>query len=157
FPYVGSVLLWHTPVVALGLWLGSRFDQLPDILRRGTRPAPLLTLCGAAVYFPPALEMLRGHNVNTFALPGGEWVHVTAAAFLLLALSARWGQGGGGARLLRLLGGWSLQIYLAHPFVLILLDRLPAFTHAFPWPARLLLNVLLALVVPLLFAILAKR
>jgi membrane-bound acyltransferase YfiQ involved in biofilm formation len=95
----------------------------------------------------------RGDAVNTAAYQFGHWLFTTAATPLLgswaVALSrTRW-RGGVG-----LLGRYSLQIYLCHPLVLV---SVPVLLAPFGVRYAIVLSLILAVSIPLGFALLAHR
>jgi peptidoglycan/LPS O-acetylase OafA/YrhL len=150
-PYPGSFFMWYTPVIALGLWLASQVDRLPDILRCSLPAASLLTAVFALLYFWLGTELLLHRPVNSFAYQLIEWGYMTAASFLLVYIAYRW-KSGWSASALRYLGRYSLQVYLVHPLILLQLDRVLQF-HSIPEMAFVFVVYLAAAVaVPLAFA-----
>jgi peptidoglycan/LPS O-acetylase OafA/YrhL len=157
-PYVGSWLLWYTPTVLLGLWLASQQHRLPQIVRRGMIWSLFGACVGLAVYLPLALAVLRGNPVNTFLYQVANWLYTGCVSFVLLSVAWwlsqqawRWVEG------VRLLGRYSLQIYLLHPLVISELSRWEAFPE--PLGARFALPIYLmtALLLPLVAALLLSR
>jgi peptidoglycan/LPS O-acetylase OafA/YrhL len=154
-PYPGSFVLWHLPAIALGLYLASRLELLPRLLRLW--PLALgLALLGLGLYLPLALEALQKRPVNTMHYQLAHWLYTTAMAFLLLALAHRLAQ----TRwrpLLVFLGRYSLQIYLLHPMVVRLLEKNPTFPEPLGLKPAFLIYLVLVLGLPLLLAHLLDR
>ncbi len=154
-PYPASTLLWYVPAVALGLYVASRIEDLPRLLRFWPM-ALLLALVGLGGYLPLALEAFQGRPVNTFHYQAFHWLYTTAVAFLLLFLAHR--LAGGPLRApLAFLGRYSLQIYLLHPMVIRLLEREPTFPEPLGLKPAFLIYLVLALFLPLLLAHLLVR
>ncbi|WP_298631391.1 acyltransferase [uncultured Thermus sp.] len=154
-PYPGSFVLWYTPAIALGLYLASRLEVLPRLLRFW--PIALLVAgVGLWGYLPLALEVLKRLPVNTFHYQAFHWLYTTGMAFLLLALAYAL------ARTplrtpLAFLGRYSLQIYLVHPMVVRLLEKYPAFPEPLGLKPALAVYLVLALLLPLFLAYLLAR
>lgn len=120
FTLPGSTILWYLPSVMLGCWLSPR-RSLKQTVRSGT-PAALVALAlSAAVYLPLGLALLRGETGFAGRLQIALWIYVSAAAFLLLALSQRLARTFV-SRALRPVGSRSLEIYILHPLVIWALD-----------------------------------
>ncbi|BAW01699.1 acyltransferase 3 [Thermus thermophilus] len=154
-PYPGSFVLWYLPAIALGLYLASRLEALPRLLRYW--PLGLLAAgLGLWGYLPLALDVLQRVPVNTFHYQAFHWIFTTGMAFLLLALAhalARTPLRGP----LAFLGRYSLQIYLVHPMVMRLLEKYPGFPEPLGLKPAFAVYLALALLLPLLLARLLAR
>lgn len=154
--YPGSFVLWYVPPIAIGLWLAGR-GRAPDVaLRRALPWAAAVAAIAAVAYVAIYLRVALRLPVPRFSAQPAEWLYVSAASLLVLALCERWGRDGRAGDALRLLGDVSLQIYLAHPFVLIALDRLDA-AHRLGPAAMLVVYTSLSLALPLAFALALRR
>lgn len=154
-PYPGSFVLWYTPAIVLGLYLASRLERLPRLLRLWPL-ALFLAVLGLWGYLPLALDVLRRLPVNTFHYQAFHWLYTTAMAFLLLALAFALARTS--LRVpLAFLGRYSLQIYLLHPLVLRLLERYPGFPEPLGLKPAFAIYLGLALLLPLLLARLLAR
>ncbi|MCS7058623.1 MAG: acyltransferase [Meiothermus sp.] len=156
FEYPGSVILWYLPAIALGVWLAGQLERLDELLRRGRLAALGVVAVGLAFYLPNAVEARMGLPVNTMAYQVGHWLYTTAMAFLLLGLAVRL-SGSPLAPFLRLLGRYSLQIYLIHPLVMRLLERTPGFPEPLGFVPAFAIYGVLALGLPLGLAWLVRR
>ncbi|KGQ21610.2 acyltransferase family protein [Thermus filiformis] len=150
-PYPASFVLWYTPAIALGLYLAANLDRLEALLRRGLPWAGLGAASGLFLYLPLALAALRKEPVNTALYQAGHWLYTTGAAFLLLALAFHLSRGRLG-RPLGFLGRYSLQIYLIHPLVIRVLEKIPDFPEALGTKPAFLVYLGLALLLPLFLA-----
>ncbi len=122
-PYVGSIIFWYIPALGVGCWLGADRNLLHARLRRGIWLAVPLALVGIAWYLPLSMQVMAQQNVNSFYFQAAEWLYTTAAAAVLLCISYPLSKTKA-ARALAWLGGYSMQIYVAHPFFLSLAARL---------------------------------
>ncbi len=151
-PYVGSVIFWYSASVVLGMWLGSRADDLEAILQRWVPIAGGLTLLSGCFYLPLAIKTLAHIEVNTFAFQVGEWTYTNSASLFLLGLAVT-------IRLPERLSAWllyvgsiSMQMYLLHRFPIWGMDRLDFATPNLHTALYLLVATALALMPPLLIS-----
>ncbi len=127
-PFVGSFLLWHTPSVAVGMWLATQSrghnDYLLLLLQRGVRPAAVIALVALLFYTQPALKMLRHeNNLNTLPYQIAAWSFFSATGFLLLWVATRW-KARWGETALQNIGRNSMQVYLLHPLVVLAFTKM---------------------------------
>ncbi|RDI96433.1 acyltransferase [Meiothermus sp. QL-1] len=154
FPYPASVILWYLPAIALGVGLAGHLDRLEQIVRKRAWALGAVAL-GLVFYLPNALEARLGLPVNTMAYQFGHWLYTTGMAFLLLVLAVRLSQSRL-APVLRGLGRYSLQIYLLHPLVMRVLERMPDFPEPLGFAPAFAIYALMALGLPLLLAWLVR-
>ncbi len=157
-PSPGSVILWYTPAVALGLYLGTQFEHARDILRRAFPWALAAIILSLFWYAPSAFDQARHLHVrfDGAIYQGSEWLFTTGMSLLVMAAVAGVGEG----RLRNLLGYVgrnSLQIYLAHPLFLALLDKHPGFTFALGAKGAILILFATAIAAPLLLSELTRK
>lgn len=122
-PYVGSIIFWYIPAIAVGCWLGTDKHLLHDRLQRAIWLAAPLALVGIAGYLPLSMQVMAQQNVNSFYFQAAEWLYTTASAVVLLCISLPLSRTNA-ARAIAWLGGYSMQIYVAHPFFLSIAVRL---------------------------------
>lgn len=123
-PYPGSFVLWYTPAILMGFWLASQSNRLESVLRRGWLWAGLVALVGLVSYLPLALAVLQKQSVNTFLYQLSNWFYTGGISVFLLWVAHRLSQfSSKGVALIKLLGRYSLQIYLLHPILLSELAR----------------------------------
>ncbi len=153
-PYLGSVIAWYVVTVGIGLWLGSRTQELASTVKRWLPVTGILALLFAIAYLPYALDSIAGRNdVETFRYQIFEWGYTNAAGLFLLGLTLtiKWNP------LLKdwllSIGGISMQVYLLHRFPVWVMDRV-TYGNA---PLKLLLAVLVTLVVSIAFPMLVAR
>ncbi|HET6387087.1 MAG TPA: acyltransferase [Armatimonadota bacterium] len=157
-PDLGRSILDYLPAVFLGLWIGSQPGRSRKILRRGWPAALLLTTAGAAIYFPLSIRADLLHlPVSAAAYQWGWWDYTTAGSFLLLYLAYRLERAGRISSGLQYLGRYSLQIYLAHPLVLIGLDQIIRLHRSAGLIGAFFVYYPCAIVAPLLFARVIER
>jgi surface polysaccharide O-acyltransferase-like enzyme len=135
-PPISSSLAWYMLPVALGLWLVSRRGENGEMsgLSKYRYAIFWSTIASLVIYLPLSVLSMIG-PVNTFAFQLADWVFSTSASLLLILLAWRFVDGGRG-QWLATLGRQSLTIYLAHPFVIALLDMVaPHFRHSNAWIA----------------------
>lgn len=157
FTYVASQVFWYIPPVMLGLWLGLLGKEAGGFLRRSLLPASVCTLAGIAIYFPLAADNTRHIPVNTFVYQLAEWFYTTSVGLLLLSVCERLAEQGTASRFLALLGRYSLQIYLAHPFLLIWMDGRRDTLNALGTGGLFLILMLVSILIPLLLAEILQR
>jgi peptidoglycan/LPS O-acetylase OafA/YrhL len=151
-----SWIFWYVPPVALGLWLGTQSERWPEIARRGLVTSLAVSVIGGALYLPFALREMEGADVRALLYPISWWIYTTAMSFALFC-GALWLCEKPFTALspLRLLGKYSLQVYLLHPVILLLLEKQiePYFWSGYASAPQLLLIFLwrfcLCLTVPL--------
>jgi peptidoglycan/LPS O-acetylase OafA/YrhL len=155
-PSPGSFVFWYTLPIGVGMYLGANFEAFADMWRRWRLAAVALTAVGWAWYLPIALAALGGSRVDTFQYAASSWLFTTATSVALFGLcwqldaqERRW------LRPLRVLGQNSLQIYLLHPAVIAVLDRIQGFPNLEAFRGYLALYAI-ALLVPLAAAFLVK-
>lgn len=156
-PYVGSVVFWYTPVLALGLWLGTDTERIGERVQRGLPVAVLGVVLGFASYPMLNLQVLQKQEVDTFLFQVSEWVYTTSASFCLLWFVWWWQNSE--SRLLPVLsylGTRSMQIYLLHPMILSLLGKIHLWAHVHLW-VGVPLCFILVVAIPLGIAYLADR
>ncbi len=148
YPYVGSVFLWHTPSVLLGIWLGCQGERSGDILKEWTRAALAIALLALCCYVPLTVGVMNNAHVNTLAYQVSEWAYTTGMALFLLCLCLGLPAQFRGKPTLLHWGRNSMALYLLHYFPCVLL---PPHLLRFHLPPILLfvLDVLFALSVPL--------
>jgi len=157
-PAPASVILWYTPAVCFGLALALRFDRVQTILRRSAPLAALAVALSLLWYAPCALDqaMHKHARFDGAIYQASEWVFTTGMALLAMFAATRIGEGRARA-VLGYLGRNSLQIYLAHPLFLALLDDVPHVTFRVGVKGAFILLFGIALAVPILLAESARR
>lgn len=125
FRYPATMALWYVPALTLGMYFGASPGMFEGLWARWRVWIALAAGLALAWYLPVSLARLEGLPVNSFGYSAANWAYTAAAvlalfglAHLLAPLRARWQAG------LVYLGTVSLQIYLLHPAVLWLLERL---------------------------------
>ena len=152
-PFQGSVIIWHTVSVGLGLWLGSREEPLETVLRRALPFAGVATFVSAAFYLPLAVANLRNERIDTFHYQLAEWGYTNSASLFLLALATRMRP----VPFLLFVGVISMQMYLLHRIPIYALDRLVGLRHVLGVPLSVLLATAAGLALPILAAKLLKN
>lgn len=161
-PNIGSVVLWHTVPLGLGLFIGSSLPDWPRLWVRARVLFLALLVLAVVWYTPIALSTLRGSSVNTFAAALSGWLYSGTVALLMLGLCT-WLEGRFNLSRPRFytalltLGAYSLQIYLIHPAVMKVLEFLGK--HGLSFLERLsghVLVYLLAVLIPLGFGYLVR-
>ncbi|MHC9538129.1 MAG: acyltransferase [Vulcanimicrobiota bacterium] len=151
---LSSMILWFLPVVFLGLWLATREDELPELLRRQRFAAAAIVALSLCIYLPQAVAMVSRHPVNTCLYQVGQWFYSAGASFFLMCLVFVV-PGLGRSPLLKYLGVYSMQIYLVHPFVITALDIY--FGKTFPLIPAVIIYTAAVIIVPLAVAKMADR
>ncbi|HEY0074390.1 MAG TPA: acyltransferase [Abditibacteriaceae bacterium] len=124
--YPASWLFWYIPSIALGIWLAGQSERWLSIARRGWFFALILTMIGGWYYLSYAMHDAEGVDVRTTAYPISQWIYVSGAGFLLFCIAVLWSEKPRKFFLLplwRLLGRYSLQIYLLHPVILAVMSK----------------------------------
>jgi surface polysaccharide O-acyltransferase-like enzyme len=158
-----SWLFWYVPSVMLGLWLAGQSERWPTIARRGWLAASLLMVSSGALYLSFAIPEAEGNDPRSVFYPISQWCFVAGASFLLFCFAVLWCERPKKVRpstlpLWRLLGSYSLQIYLLHPVVLAWLQKVvePHFVTGFISLKLLILllgtRLILCIAIPLAFA-----
>lgn len=125
FRFPGTMALWYVPALTLGMYFGANdgaFEALWSRWRGWFAAAAGLALLW---YVPVSVAALGGAQVSTLTYSAANWTYTAAAVLALF----------GAAQVLAPLRGWwrpvlvylgtvSLQIYLLHPALLWLLERL---------------------------------
>ncbi len=119
-----SWFFWYVPSIAFGVWLAGQTERWVSIARRGSYFAVFFLVVSGSWYLPFALRDAEGVDLRSASYPISQWVFVTCASFLLFALAVLWSEKPKKSistlPLWRLLGRYSLQIYLLHPGILAL-------------------------------------
>lgn len=124
FQLVASVVFWYTPSIALGMWLGSQGERIPEILRRGAPIALLISLVSGGFFVLLSLKLMRHQHPDPFHYQLSGWLYFACAGFLVLWLAEQWEQRVKyGTRWLLYLGKNSMPIYIAHPLVLFFVKQ----------------------------------
>ncbi|WP_407540789.1 acyltransferase [Deinococcus radiomollis] len=154
---VGVLSLWYVLPLVLGTALGASPDRFTALWAR--RKGWLLAACGVAfaLYLPSGFAEVLHRPLNVLAYTAGNWAYTVLAALVLSGVSVELLRytsplGEKLRHLLGRLGQLSLQVYLLHPMLLWVLDRLP-----YPKPAALQVLVIvlytaLGVGLPLAFA-----
>jgi len=151
---MSSMIFWFLPVVSLGLWLASREDDIPGMLKRNVAAVAAAVAVSLFIYLPQAMAMVCGHTVNTCLYQAGQWLYSAGASFLLMCIVFVI-PGLGKSAALRYLGVYSMQIYLVHPFVMTALDIYLG--KGFPIVPAIVIYTVAVITVPLLLAKMADR
>lgn len=152
----GSVIFWYLPSVSLGCWLATRREDLRGIVPRGLWPALAVAAAMLAVHGPLAMALMRKQPLDTLAYQASLSVYAAAASFALLGVSAS-PLPGIAAEGLKRLGARSLEVYIAHPIAILLLDAWLHFPPRLPLAAAIVLYLAVCLLLPLGFAWLLQR
>lgn len=124
--YPASWIFWYIPSIALGIWLAGQSERWLSIARRGWFFTWLLMMASGWYYLSFAMRDTEGADVRTIVYPISQWVYVSSAGVLLFCLAVLGSERPKKFFLLplwKLLGRYSLQIYLLHPVVLALMSR----------------------------------
>lgn len=148
-PYVGSVIFWYMASVVLGMWLGSRTDDLEAILRRWVPFTGAIALISGCFYLPMAIRDLAQKEVNTFYFQVGEWAYTNSASLFLLGLAVTLRLPERLSAGLLYIGSISMQMYLLHRFPIWALDRLDFGSPSLHTAVYLIVATALALLPPL--------
>jgi peptidoglycan/LPS O-acetylase OafA/YrhL len=120
FEAPASTIFWYAPSMIVGIWLGLRWPQGEDALRRACPLLIVLALAGGGAYLSQALPTFFVSSVQNQVYHFGMWVYTTSVALLLMVLARAIDRRDGWVRrLFDALGGHSLPIYLIHPVVLV--------------------------------------
>jgi peptidoglycan/LPS O-acetylase OafA/YrhL len=118
-PYPSTLLLWHVVPVLAGVWVGMHLEQWDSVWKRLRPIAIALMVLGWIVYLPLSYQQVHGVPVNSHLYHYSYWAYTGGVAFCLLSLCHWLPQWSGWlARAFRLLGTYSIQIYLVHPMLL---------------------------------------
>ncbi|MCW5943026.1 MAG: acyltransferase [Fimbriimonadaceae bacterium] len=122
FPWPGSSILWYVPAIALGLWIGTNWEEWVRN-RRYTIPFALMAAILGPIYLVLEYRILAGLPIVTIAHSFCGTGYAVGVAGLLLRLST-WlvERRPGLAGLLGGVGDWSLPLFLIHPAVMYLLS-----------------------------------
>jgi surface polysaccharide O-acyltransferase-like enzyme len=157
-PSPASVILWYAPAVCFGLAMALRFGEGPRMLRRAAPWAAAAVAICLFWYAPSALDqaMLHHARFDGAVYQVSEWAFTTGMSILAMLAATRVGEGSF-RRALGYLGRNSLQIYLAHPLFLALLDDVPHITFRAGVKSAFILLFGIALAAPLLLAESTRR
>lgn len=154
-PYLGSVIAWYIVTLGIGMWLGSRTQELSATVKRWMPVTGGLALFFGIAYLPYALDSIALRpDVDTLRYQIFEWGYTNSAGLFLLGvmLTVKWNE-----KLhswLLSIGGISMQMYLLHRFPVWIMDRL----HYGDAPLKLVLSMLITLALSIAFPIfVAKR
>ncbi len=156
FPYVGTVVLWYIPSVALGIWIAGNAAHVDKIVKKAWPWALISVGLSASYFLPIAMNVLYKVPVKTAHYQFGNWAYTASMTILLLCIAVytaktQWGQK------IRFLGTFSLQIYLIHPLIINILDFLPNRIGVIPVGLRFFVYVGLCIAIPLTFALALKK
>lgn len=157
FQLLASIVLWYLPSVALGMWLGSQAERIPQILKRGAVGAGIVAVFSGAYFVSLSLASLRHIRPDTFHYQVSGWLYFASMGFLLLFVAEY-----GSARKVRTdwlvaLGRNSMPIYIAHPLVLYYMKQLYHAETLKGIVLTILLYTLTTIGVPLFLAWLASK
>ncbi len=148
YPYVGSVFLWHTPSILLGIWMGCQGERTGDILKGWMWRALAVALIALCCYVPLTVGVMNNAHINTFYFQVSEWTYTTGMALFLLCLCFRLPAQFTAKPILLYWGRNSMALYLLHYFPCVLLPLHLTRFHIPPVPL-FIVDVLFALFVPL--------
>ena len=158
-----SWLFWYVPSITFGMWLATQTERWLSIARRGWIFAFIFLLTSGAWYLPFDLLEAQGIDQRSMLFPISQWIFVSSASFLLFCLAVLWCERPKSlltftVPLWRILGRYSLQIYLLHPGILAAQQRIiePHFISGMVSLKILILlfitRLILCIAVPLLVA-----
>jgi peptidoglycan/LPS O-acetylase OafA/YrhL len=164
--YPASWLFWYIPSIALGIWLAGQSERWLSIARRGWFFALVLTMTGGWYYLSYAMRDAEGFDERTVAYPISQWIYVSGAGLLLFCIAVLWSEKPRKFFLLplwRLLGRYSLQIYLLHPVILAVMSKeiekhfISGFISAKLLVVLFIVRLIACIAVPLFFARLFEK
>jgi len=157
-PSPGSVILWYTPAVVMGVYLGTRFEESRKTLRNALPWACAAAALSLIWYAPSAFDQARHLHArfDGAIYQGSEWLYTTGMALVVMAAVTPVGEGRIKS-ILGYLGRNSLQIYLAHPLFLAVLDKHPGITFAVGAKGAIVILFAVAIAVPVVVTELARK
>ena len=155
--FPASTVLWYLAPVIVGVAVGGRWSEFQEWWARRRGRVLALTGVALALHLPLALAFLDGAQVSPWWYSASNWLFTTLMALVLLGAGyGLWQRNR--MRLVGVLGGVSLQIYLIHPALLEGLKRLlPPGESSVGASLMFALMVALSLVVPFVVARLLIR
>jgi surface polysaccharide O-acyltransferase-like enzyme len=154
-PTPATLVISYLLPLGLGMWVGVRLDEWRSFWRVWRWPVSFLGLAGWVWYLPLAVQALRDVPVDTFQHASGRWLFTSTIILAMLALSHHLVAGRVAAGL-RILGRYSLQVYLLHVMVIALATRIADAQGEPPLPTIAPLFVL-SVCLPLLLAFVLDR
>lgn len=130
FPYPGSCALWYAYGLIPAIWLGMNWKGWPDFRRVAWPMWAIFAVAGFATFaYQVDIGLIGAANhepspVNGTLQNAAVQAYALGASMLILVGLTLWGSFGAKIQEhLRVLGVYSLQIYLMHPVVMDLLSR----------------------------------
>ena len=122
----GSSVLNYLVPLGLGLMVGARLEAWFGSWQRWRLALVALTALAMVLYLPDAVLALEGVPVDTFAHAAATWFYTGACALLLLgtcmSLNEHLRGRSSGMGVFGFIGQQSLQVYLIHPAVIVVLS-----------------------------------
>lgn len=124
-----SWLFWYVPSLFFGMWLATQNERWVSIARRGWFFSALVMILSGSFYLSYALREAEGFNQRTPLYPISQWIFVSSASFLLFGIAVLWSERpkarlSWNLAIWRFLGRNSLPIYLLHPVMLAVQQKL---------------------------------
>lgn len=122
--YPGSVVVWYTLPLVLGVAVAARSSEFPAWFQRYRWWLTALLLGSAGAYLPLAVMSMQGQRVNGLHYNVSAWLFTSLCAVIIYGLCLHWTRWAVPFRnLVAWFGLVSLQVYLLHPALLQLAEK----------------------------------
>jgi peptidoglycan/LPS O-acetylase OafA/YrhL len=120
--FPASMVIWYVPSVLLGVWLGLNWHQWEEIWRKYRWGLAAGATGGLALYLYWSIVRMTGGTIPLSMYYSGSFIiYSTSISLVLLALAQKI-EGTRAGDFLRLIGNWSIALFLVHPIILYYLS-----------------------------------
>lgn len=122
-PFPASTVFWYIGSLLPGAWIGANWDEFKVAPNRYALVLSILTAVSGFLYFKGEIGVILGIKLDNYTALGSQTVFASCLSILAFSLSFAVAKRPEVQRVLLPLGLVSLQVYLIHPGIILLLEK----------------------------------
>ena len=124
-PYPGSNVLWYIGSLLPGAWIGVNWERFKEESRRYIWPLAVVCVITLGGFLYEEVQVWNHIEAGNYESNGSLTIYASCLSILFLMLAGALSQRDKWRKVLEPLGQHSLQIYLIHPGVMMVMERAP--------------------------------